>query len=152
MSFSPAASAAPPSPFSTVTVAHNRQREAQDEAAEAQCNAVQAPEAAAIARVDGCSVASRASASEQTLDRVSPRLSSALFRLRSAGLMLASMSAQLRLPRAEQGHAFDQCSLGNMFRLGRGVAQDRAEAIRLYRLAATQGDANATAALTRLGL
>ena len=93
MSFNLAASAVPPSPFSTVTVAHKRQREAQ-------CNAVQAPEAAAIARVDGCSVASRASASEQTLDRVSPQLSSALFRLRSAGLMLASMAAQLRLPRA----------------------------------------------------
>jgi TPR repeat protein len=39
---------------------------------------------------------------------------------------------------------------------GQGVAQDRAEAIRWYRLAAAQGDARAknfaTAALKRLGV
>jgi TPR repeat protein len=39
-----------------------------------------------------------------------------------------------------------------MFENGKGVAQDRAEAIRLYRLAAAQGDADATAALKRLGV
>jgi TPR repeat protein len=41
--------------------------------------------------------------------------------------------------------------LGNMFHNGLGVAQDRAEALRLYRLAAAQGLANATAELARLG-
>jgi len=38
-----------------------------------------------------------------------------------------------------------------MFENGQGVAQDRAEAIRWYRLAAAQGNASATAALKRLG-
>jgi TPR repeat protein len=39
-----------------------------------------------------------------------------------------------------------------MLEFGQGVAQDRAEAIRLYRLAAAQGNADATAALKRLGV
>jgi TPR repeat protein len=38
-----------------------------------------------------------------------------------------------------------------MFRDGQGVAQDREEAIRLFRLAAAQGQASAIAALKRLG-
>jgi TPR repeat protein len=38
-----------------------------------------------------------------------------------------------------------------MFENGRGVAKDDAEAVRLYRLAAAQGDADAIAALKRLG-
>jgi hypothetical protein len=40
--------------------------------------------------------------------------------------------------------------LGDLFECGRGVAQDRAEAIRWYRLAAAQGHVGATAALRRL--
>jgi TPR repeat protein len=39
-----------------------------------------------------------------------------------------------------------------MFENAQGVARDRAEAIRLYRLAAAQGQANATAALKQLGV
>jgi TPR repeat protein len=42
--------------------------------------------------------------------------------------------------------------LGRMFEKGQGVAQDIAEAIRLYRLAAAQGNASATSALKRLGV
>ena len=38
-----------------------------------------------------------------------------------------------------------------MFRDGEGVAQDYAEAVRWWHLAAAQGNADATAALTRLG-
>jgi len=41
--------------------------------------------------------------------------------------------------------------LGVMFENGEGVAQDRAEAIRWYRLAAAQGHSKASAALNRLG-
>jgi len=51
---------------------------------------------------------------------------------------------------AEQGYADAQFNLGNMFTNGQGVAQDREEAIRWYRLAAAQGNAFATAALRRL--
>jgi TPR repeat protein len=100
MSFNLAASAAPPSPLPAVTAAHAPQRQAQDEAAESRCNAVQAPETA-IARVDDSSQALHASASEQMLCRVSPQLCSAVFRSRSAVLMCASMAAQLQLPRAQ---------------------------------------------------
>ena len=42
---------------------------------------------------------------------------------------------------ARQGNAIAQYELGNMYRLGRGVAQDEAEAARRYRRAAAQGDA-----------
>ena len=38
-----------------------------------------------------------------------------------------------------QGHALAQSNLGVMFDNGEGVAQDEAEAVRLYRLAAAQG-------------
>ena len=44
-----------------------------------------------------------------------------------------------------------QYNLGKMFAKGRGVAQDDAEAVRWYRLAAAQGHAGATAALARFG-
>jgi TPR repeat protein len=59
----------------------------------------------------------------------------------------------LRLYRlaAAQGYAMAQYNVGVMFENGEGVAQDRAEAVRWYRLAAAQGDADATAALKRLG-
>jgi hypothetical protein len=73
MSFNLAASAAPPSPLPAVGVAHAPQRQAQDEAAESHCNAVQAPEAA-IARVDDSSAALRAGAPQHTLRLVSPQL------------------------------------------------------------------------------
>jgi len=99
MSFNLASSAAPPSPLPAITATHAPQRQAQDEAAESHCNAVQAPEAA-IARVDDSSAALRASAPQHTLRLVSPQLCSALFRSRSAVLMCASMAAQLQLPRA----------------------------------------------------
>ena len=47
------------------------------------------------------------------------------------------------------GHAIAQNNLGNVFEDGQGVAKDRAEAIRWYRLAAAQGNASATVALRR---
>jgi hypothetical protein len=98
MSFDLAASTVPPSSLPPVTVAHALQ--AQDEPGESHCNAVQAPEAA-IAHVDGSIVALRGSASEQTLGRLSPQFCSAVFMLRSAVSIFASMAAQLQLPRAQ---------------------------------------------------
>ena len=53
------------------------------------------------------------------------------------------------LQAAEQGNAEAQFNLGNMYREGRGVRQDDAEAVRWYRQAAEQGDAQAQ---TNLGL
>jgi hypothetical protein len=41
--------------------------------------------------------------------------------------------------------------LGAMFEEGRGVAQDFAEAVRWYQLAAAQGHAGAAAKLAQLG-
>ena len=52
---------------------------------------------------------------------------------------------------AEQGYADAQFNLGNMFTNGQGVAQDREEAIRWYRLAAAQGNAWAKSRLKALG-
>ena len=46
-------------------------------------------------------------------------------------------------PLAEQGHAKAQYNLGNMYRIGQGVAQDYDEAERLWRLAAEPGFADA---------
>ena len=46
-------------------------------------------------------------------------------------------------PLADQGDAFAQYNLGQMYRRGDGVLQDDAEAVRWYRLAADQGDADA---------
>lgn len=43
-------------------------------------------------------------------------------------------------PLAEQGHAKAQYNLGVFYDLGRGVAQDHAEAVKWYRLAADQGN------------
>ena len=43
--------------------------------------------------------------------------------------------------RADQGYAEAQSILGDMYRTGRGVAQDHAEAVHWYRLAAEQGHA-----------
>jgi TPR repeat protein len=101
MSFNFSASAAPLSPGSlpAVTVAHAPQCQAQDEAAESHCNAVQAPEVA-DARIDDSSAALRASVPQHTIRRLSPQLCSVLLRSRSAGLMCASMAAQLQLPHA----------------------------------------------------
>ncbi len=53
--------------------------------------------------------------------------------------------------RSGAGFAAAQFNLGYKFEKGQGVAQDTAEAIRWYRLAAAQGDAVATAALKQLG-
>ncbi len=52
---------------------------------------------------------------------------------------------------AAQGHAGAQFNSGYMFEEGQGVAQDTAEAIRWYRLAASQGYARATIGLKLLG-
>ena len=46
-------------------------------------------------------------------------------------------------PAADQGHAYAQTNLGVLYREGRGVTQDNAEALKLYTLAATQDDAEA---------
>ena len=46
------------------------------------------------------------------------------------------------LAKAEQGDATAQCNLGIMYEFGKGVAQDDAEAVKWYRLAAEQGDAH----------
>ena len=51
---------------------------------------------------------------------------------------------------AAQGLDAAQCSLGNMYRHGYGVAQDRNEALRLYQLAATQGLPQAFLAATNM--
>ena len=53
------------------------------------------------------------------------------------------------LQAAERGNAAAQTDLGNMYKDGRGVRQDDAEAVRWYRQAADQGYA---AAQTNLGL
>ena len=45
--------------------------------------------------------------------------------------------------RAEQGHAFSQSFLGDIYASGDGVPQDYEEAVRWYRLAADQGYASA---------
>jgi len=45
-------------------------------------------------------------------------------------------------PLAEEGNVFAQNALGMMYNNGKGVPQDRTEAMRWYRLAAYQGDAN----------
>ena len=44
-------------------------------------------------------------------------------------------------PLADQGDAFAQFGLGEMYSRGQGVAQDDAEALKWYRKAADQGDA-----------
>jgi len=100
MSFNLAASAALPPPVTDIAGVHAPQCQAQGEEAESHRNAVQAPEAA-VARVDHCSAALRASASQHTLGRLSPQFCGAVFWLKSAASMCASMAAQLHLPRAQ---------------------------------------------------
>ena len=53
-------------------------------------------------------------------------------------------------PLAERGDAAAQYGLGVMYRNGKGVTQNKAEALRWYRKAAAKGQANAEAALERL--
>ena len=43
---------------------------------------------------------------------------------------------------ADQGHVNAQLNLGNMYEKGRGVAQSDMEAVRWYRTATDQGDAD----------
>jgi TPR repeat protein len=62
--------------------------------------------------------------------------------------MMAEAGRWCRLS-AAQGSAGGQYGSGFMFECGRGVAKDTADAIRRYRLAAAQGQANANAALSR---
>jgi TPR repeat protein len=50
-------------------------------------------------------------------------------------------------PLVDQGNAYAQDILAIMYYVGQGVPQNRAEAIRLYRLAAEQGNAHAQDAL-----
>lgn len=52
---------------------------------------------------------------------------------------------------ADQGDARAQCYLGICYEYGEGVAKDIKEAVRLYKLAAAQGDEDAKKALKRLG-
>jgi hypothetical protein len=52
---------------------------------------------------------------------------------------------------AEQGFAMAQGNLGFMYYYGKGVTQDYNQAVYWYRKAAEQGDANAIAALKKLG-
>ena len=100
MSFNLAASTVPPSSLPAVAVAHAQQ--AQDEPSESHCSAVLSPDpAAAIARVVDSSVELRASALEPTHGRLSPQFCSAVFMLRSAMSMFASVAAQLQLPRTQ---------------------------------------------------
>ena len=44
---------------------------------------------------------------------------------------------------AEQGNAWGQCNLADMYELGKGVEQDHQEALKWYRKAADQGNAGA---------
>jgi len=53
---------------------------------------------------------------------------------------------------AARGDAKAQSRLGDMFYVGRGVVRDRAEAVRLYRLAAGQGDAHAAEMLREIAV
>ena len=46
-------------------------------------------------------------------------------------------------PLAEQGNAFAQCNLGVAYANGYGVTEDVSEAVKWFRLAAEQGDAEA---------
>jgi TPR repeat protein len=50
----------------------------------------------------------------------------------------------------EQGDAEAQFALGLMYDNGEAVSQDKAEAVRWYRMAAEQGNAKAQASLRRL--
>ena len=52
-------------------------------------------------------------------------------------------------PLAEQGDAWAQYNLGNMYYFGRGTAKDEAEAFRWYKKAAEQGDADAQYSLAK---
>ncbi len=52
---------------------------------------------------------------------------------------------------ANQGDAAAQYNLGVCYYNGEGVTQNKTEAARLFRLAATQGDEDAKKALKRLG-
>ncbi len=53
---------------------------------------------------------------------------------------------------AEQGHAEAQYNLGGFYVFGDGVKQDYAEAVKWYRKAAAQGDAQAISVLKKLGM
>ena len=59
---------------------------------------------------------------------------------------VAAEAEQVRA-RAEQGDAAAQNNLGCMYDQGRGAPQDDREAVRWWRLAADQGNAEAQAAL-----
>ena len=62
--------------------------------------------------------------------------------------LLSSAAAAVGAHR--QGHALAQCNLGCRFENGEGVAQDYAEALRLYKLAAKQGFTDAEYKLGRM--
>ena len=56
---------------------------------------------------------------------------------------LAEIDAEKLLGEAQSGDAQAQCLVGIMYRTGRGVPQDLAEAAKWYKKAAEQGDVNA---------
>ena len=58
-----------------------------------------------------------------------------------------SPTADFWRPRAEEGDAFSQYFLGDMYADGDGVPQDYAEAVRWFRLAAEQGNVDAQSIL-----
>jgi TPR repeat protein len=102
MSINLADSAAPPSPFPAITAAQTELAAARkrvqkflDKDAKFHCSAK--PEAA-IARVEDTS---SSAAWRNQHRRLTPQLCIALFRSKSAGLIVASAAAQLRLPRAK---------------------------------------------------
>ena len=60
------------------------------------------------------------------------------------------MAVKLYTVAAENKKARGQFRLGEMYRRGKGVVKNEVEAVRLYQLAAAQGDADAVSMLTRL--
>jgi len=67
----------------------------------------------------------------------------ALLALSAAGSADDSEDYEDALALAEQGDAFDQYDLGEMYRKGEGVPQDYKAAVKWYSLAAEQGNVKA---------
>ena len=59
-------------------------------------------------------------------------------------------TSEITLQKAKQGDVKAQKALGFMYAAGKGVRQDYAEAIKWYRLAAAQGDAEGQCRLAQL--
>ena len=65
--------------------------------------------------------------------------------------VITSSELPLLRKEAEEGDAEAQCKLGWCYENGNGVAKDLAEAVKWYRKAAEQGNADAQTALRKLG-